>query len=78
MNRVSDIRTGDPKVNKAPNKLTIASGISKWSTVGGAEVNVELHRSVNSAVISESSTGEKVLNILLLREKDTISCGDDL
>ena len=24
VDRVSDVRTGDPKVNKAPNKLTIA------------------------------------------------------
>ena len=52
MNRVSNIRTGDHKIDKAPNKLTIASGISKWCTVSGSEVNIKLHRSVNSVVIS--------------------------
>jgi hypothetical protein len=78
MNRVSNIRTGDPKIDKAPNKLAIASGISKWSTVSGSEVNIKLHRSVDSAVISESSTRKEVLSVLLLREKDTIRCGGDL
>jgi len=35
---------GDPKTYKAPNKLTIASGISKWCTVSWSEVNTKLHR----------------------------------
>ena len=56
MNRVRNIRTGDPKRVKAPNKLMIASGISKGCTVSGSEVNTKLHRSINSSVISESST----------------------
>jgi hypothetical protein len=78
MNRVSDIRTGDPKVNKASNNLPIASRISKWSTISRSEVNIELHRSINSAVICESSTGEEILSVLLLREKNTIRRGGDL
>jgi hypothetical protein len=36
VDRMRNVRTGDPKVNKAPNKLTIASGISKWCTVSGS------------------------------------------
>ena len=67
MNRVSNIRTGDPKIDKAPNKLTIASGISKWCTVSGSEVNIKLHRSVNSAAISESNTRKELLSVLLPR-----------
>ena len=78
VDRVSDVRTGDPKVNKAPNKLTIASGISKWCTVSGSEVNTKLHRSVNSAVISETRSRNEVLSVLLLREENTIRCGGDL
>jgi len=78
MNRVSNIRMGDPKIDKAPNKLTMASGINKWCTVSGSEVNTMLHRSVNNAVISESSTRKEVLSVLLLREKNTIRCGGDL
>jgi hypothetical protein len=77
MNRVSNIRTGDPKIDKAPKKLTIASGIRKWCTVSGAEVNTKLHRSVNSAAISES-TRKEVLSVLFLRKKNTIRCGGDL
>jgi hypothetical protein len=75
---VSNIRTGDPKIVKAPNMLTIASGISKWCTVSGSEVNTKLYRSVNSAVISECSMRKEVLSVLLLREKNTIRCGGDL
>jgi hypothetical protein len=78
MNRVSDIRTGDPKVNKTSNNLPIASRISKWSTISGSEVNIELHKSINSAVICESRTGEEILSVLLLREKNTIRRGGDL
>ena len=77
MNRVSNIRTGDPKIDKTPNKLTIASGINKWCTISGSKVNIKLHRSVNSAVISESSMRKEVLSVLL-REKNTIRCGGDL
>jgi hypothetical protein len=35
VDRVSNVRTGDPKINKASNKPTIASGISKWGIVSG-------------------------------------------
>jgi hypothetical protein len=41
-------------------------------------VNTKLHRSINSAVISESSTGNEVLSVLLLRKKNTISGRGDL
>jgi len=70
-----DVRASDPKINKAPNKLVIASTISKRSTISGSEVNIELHRSVNSTVISEGSTGEEVLSVLFLGKKNTIRCG---
>jgi hypothetical protein len=78
MNRVSNIRMGDPKIDKTPNKLTIARGIKKWCTVSGLEANTKFHRSVNRAVISESSMRKKVLSVLLLGEKNTIRCGGDL
>jgi hypothetical protein len=41
-------------------------------------VNTKLHRCINSAMISESSTREEILNILLLGEVDAIRCGRDL
>ena len=33
MNSMKNVRTSNPKVNKAPNKVTIASGIIKGSTI---------------------------------------------
>lgn len=62
MNRVRNITMGDPNIDKAPNKLTIVSGIRKRCTVSGSKVKTELHMGVNSAVISESSTGKEVLS----------------
>jgi hypothetical protein len=72
VNRVRNVRAGDPKVNKAPNKLTIASGISKWCTISGSEVNTKLHWSINGVVISEGSTRKEVMSVLLLGEENTI------
>jgi hypothetical protein len=77
MNKMCDVRASDPKINKAANKLAIASRISKRSTISGSEVNIELHRSV-STVISEGSTGEQVLSVLFLGKKNTIRGGGDL
>jgi hypothetical protein len=34
MNSMRNVRTSNPKINKAPNKVTIASGIIKGSTIG--------------------------------------------
>jgi hypothetical protein len=78
MNIVRNIRMGDPKIDKAPNNLTIVSWINKGCAVSGSEVNTKLHRSINSAMISESSTRKEILSVLLLREKNTIRCGGDL
>jgi hypothetical protein len=36
MNRVINVRAGGPKIDKAPNKLTIVSRIIKWSTISGS------------------------------------------
>jgi len=73
-----DVRTSDPKIDKATNKMTIASQISKGFTIRGAQVNTQLHGCINSTVICETGTGEKILNILLLGEVDAIRRGRDL
>jgi hypothetical protein len=41
-------------------------------------VNTKLHRCIDSALICESSTREKILNVLLLGELDAIRRGRDL
>jgi hypothetical protein len=41
-------------------------------------VNIELHGSLSSAVISKRSTIKKILNILLLRQKEPLWHGGDL
>jgi len=39
MNKMRDVRTSDPKVDKAANRMTIASQISKGFTISGPQVN---------------------------------------
>ena len=41
-------------------------------------MNTELHGCINSALICESGTRKKILNILLLGEVDASRCGRDL
>jgi hypothetical protein len=41
-------------------------------------VNIELHESLSSPVISKRSSIEKILNILLLRQKEFLRRGGDL
>ena len=46
-------------------------------TISITEVNVELHGSLNSALISESSTSKKILDILFLGYKKAIRGRED-
>ncbi|KAK1644053.1 hypothetical protein QYE76_061858 [Lolium multiflorum] len=64
---VGDVRTCDSKVDKTPNQVTIASRVRKRITISGTEADIELHRSLDNALITKSGTSEKVLNILLWR-----------
>jgi len=78
MDNMRDVKTSDPKIDKATNKMTIASQISKGFTICGTQVNTQHHGCINSPVICERDTGEKILNILLLGEVDAIRRGRDL
>ena len=78
MDNMRDVRTSDPKIDKATNKMMIASRISKGFTIRGAQVNTQLHGCINSTMIYESGTGEKVLDILIMGEVDAIRRGRDL
>ena len=70
VNNMSDVRTSDPKVDGTTDKMSVVSRISKRLTISGQQLNTKLHGCVNCAVIGESSTREKILNVLLLGEVD--------
>jgi hypothetical protein len=65
MYKIQNVRSSDTKVNKIPYKVTITSRILKRLTISGLKVNIKLHESLNSLVISKISSIEKMLNILL-------------
>jgi hypothetical protein len=58
--------------------MTITSRILKSLTISGCKVNIELYGSLNSPVISKRSLIERILNILLLRQKEPLKRGGDL
>jgi hypothetical protein len=58
--------------------MTIMSRILKRLTISECKVNIELHGSLSSPVISKRSSIEKILNILLLRQKEPLKRGGDL
>ena len=78
VNSMGDVRTSDPKVDETTDKMSVVSRIGKKLTISGPQLNTELHGCVNCAVIGESSTREKILNVLLLGEVDAIRRGRNL
>jgi hypothetical protein len=75
MYEIRNVRSNDTKVNKTPYNVTITSGILKMLTISGSKVNIELHGSINSLVISKRSSIEKTLNTLLSRLEESLSHG---
>ena len=69
-----NVKTIDTKVNKTPNKMILACGIRKRLTISELKMKIKLHMSVNSALINEKSTITKILNILLLGQKEGLKC----
>src|SRR4051812_1123767 len=78
VDRIGDVRTRNSKIDKTANKVTIASGIRKRVTIRGTKLNVELHGSDNSALITESNASKKILNIFLLGDVEAIRGRRDL
>jgi hypothetical protein len=54
------------------------SVILKRLAISGCKVNIELHGSPSHPLISKRSSIEKILNILLLRQKEPLGPGGDL
>jgi hypothetical protein len=56
----------------------ITSRILKRLTISRCKVNIELHESLNSLMISKRNSIKKILNILFLRQKEPLRYGGDL
>jgi hypothetical protein len=78
MYRIWNVRSSNTKVDKTPYNVTITSRILERLTISGCKVNIELHGSFSSPMISKRSVIKKILNILLLRQKEPLMCGGDL
>jgi hypothetical protein len=78
MNRIGYILSSDNKIDKAPNKTAIARWIKKWVTIRSMKIDIELHRSLNSALITKSSMSKKILDILFLGDIKAIRSGGNL
>jgi hypothetical protein len=70
MDRIGDIRTSDNNLKKAPIKMTIACQILERITIRSAKLDIELHRSFSSALITKSNTIKEILDILFLGDKN--------
>jgi hypothetical protein len=78
MNKIRDIRTSDSKIYKTPNKVTITCRVRKRITITSTKLDIELHGSLNSALIPKSITSKKILDILFLGDRKTIRSGGNL
>jgi hypothetical protein len=75
MNRIGYIWSSDNKIDKAPNKTAIARRIKKWVTIRSMKLDIEPHRSLNSALITKSSMSKKILDMLFLGDIKAIRSG---
>jgi hypothetical protein len=78
MYRLWNVRPSDTKVNKTPNNVMIMSRILKRLTISGFKVNIKLHGSLSSPVISKRSLIKKIWKRLFLRQKEPLRHGGDL
>jgi hypothetical protein len=69
MYRIWNVISSDIKVNKTPYNMTITSRILKKLTISGCKVNIELHGSLSSLVISKRSSIEKILETKIRHKK---------
>ena len=81
-NGISDVGSGDSKINKTANQSPIAGHIRKRFPVVWAKLLIQFNRSNSNTGIRESSPRDNISSILLLREKDTTyrraTCARDL
>jgi hypothetical protein len=78
MYKVQNVWSSDTKLNKTPYNVMITNRILKRLIVSECKVNIKLHGSLNGPVINKRSSIEKIINILLLRQKEPLRHGGDL
>nr|CCI55441.1 PH01B031C15.24 [Phyllostachys edulis] len=78
VNWVRNVRSSDPKIDKAPYKMAIACGVLKRRTISRPKMNTKLHRNICHALISKTNTSKDILNVLLLGEVVAIRRRSDL
>jgi hypothetical protein len=78
MNRIGYIGSSDSKIGKASNKMAITRRIRKRVTIRSMKLDTELHRSLNSAIITKSSTSKEILDIFFLGDIKAIQGGGNL
>jgi hypothetical protein len=78
MNRIGYIGSSDNKIDKISNKMAIAHRIRKRVTLRSTKLDIELHRSLNSALITKSSVSKEILDILFLGDIKAIRSGGNL
>src|SRR3954471_22470227 len=78
MDRVRNVRTSNSKIDKTPDKMSIASRVRKRITIRSTKRDIELHGSLNSTLISKSGTRKKILNVSFLGNKESINGGGNL
>jgi hypothetical protein len=78
MNQIGYIWPSDSKIDKTPNKMATARRIRKRITTRSTKLDIELHRSLNSAFITKSSTGKEIVDILFLGDIKAIRSGRNL
>jgi hypothetical protein len=69
MDKIGYIRSRDSKIVKTPNKMMIACRIRERITIRRTKLDVKLHRSLNSAVITKSSTSKEIMDIIFMGDK---------
>jgi hypothetical protein len=58
--------------------VTVALQIRQRIAIGGAEMHIELHMSLNSAFITKSGTSKKVVNVIVPGDRESIGGRGDL
>src|SRR3954468_19734282 len=78
LDRVGNVRTSNSKIDKTPDKMSIASRVRKRITIRSTKREIELHGSLNSTLISKSVTSKKIPNVPFLGNKESIHSGGKL
>jgi hypothetical protein len=78
MNMIGYIWVSDSKIGKAHNKMMIARQIWETITIRSVKLDIKLHRSLNSVLITKSSTSKEILDILFLGDIKSIRSGENL